>query len=124
MEGRGLMVAIDLQRLGLIEGVGAFGTQHYFTIGDGGTVGIFGRKYALRLSGKPGTKVQFPAILLTRMGKEVMSLLDVSGERQSMRELVELLKSPGVTEVALGTFVAYGATAKYSVEEILYTAPE
>ncbi|HEX8579112.1 MAG TPA: DUF2806 domain-containing protein [Allosphingosinicella sp.] len=101
--GQGLQIGLDLQRLGLIEGIGTFGLNQNFTVGAGGSVGVLGRKYALDLNGEPGTKVSVEAVMLTRMGREVFSLLDTSDEVAAMEALADRFAKEGLRSIVLGT---------------------
>lgn len=100
--GEGLHIGLDLQRLGLIEGIGTFGLNQNFILGADGRVAILGREYALLLSGKPETKTSIEALLLTRMGREVFSLLGNAGEVSALEALATRLPKEGLNSIVLG----------------------
>ncbi len=73
------LVTVDMQRLAVLDGVGISPTQSLVIPENGRTV-LPGRFYGLLIIGAPGTKLSFPILILTRMGSEIMSLLNVSDE--------------------------------------------
>ena len=100
-EGHDLLVSIDLQRLGIIEGLGIGGPQQNFTVDANGNAAIAGKSLGLLIHGTPGTKISFPVFMLTRMGQEVMSLLNVADEAQSLREIAGRVDKSGLERIDL-----------------------
>ncbi|MES2136455.1 MAG: DUF2806 domain-containing protein [Pseudomonadota bacterium] len=119
--GEALMVGLDLQRLGLLEGVG-FGPRKHTTIEASGFGGILGRNWALLLEGEVGKQIGWDAMLLTRMGEEVFSLLEVP-EVEALRALAEALPKDGLKKIQLGTCTP-GPNGNFSVggREVLWEA--
>lgn len=103
-EESGFLVSIDLQRLGVLGGVGTAATQN-FTIGVDGTTAITGKSWGILVRGTPGISLSFPVFVLTRMGQEVMSLLNVADEAQSLREVAGRLDKTGLESIALGEVI-------------------
>ena len=102
--GEPLMIGLDLQRLGLVEGIGGMGPERSLTLDASCKAGIFGRAWGLLVEGEAETKVQWPVILLTRMGVEVFSLLEVPNEAQALRALAEKLPKAGLRKIGLGRY--------------------
>jgi len=103
--GQLYLVIVDLRRLGIIEGGGISGPKQNLTINDSGIAGIAGKNWGLLVRGNPGTKLTFAVYLLTRMGQQVMSLLNVADEAASLRELEGKLDKAGLQSIALGRVV-------------------
>jgi hypothetical protein len=101
-EGHEYLVTLDLQRLGIIEGVGFGGPQQNFTVNADGNAAIAGKSWGLLVRGTPGTKVSFEVFLLTRMGKEVMSLLNVADEVKNLRKVADIINKTGLDSIGLG----------------------
>lgn len=101
-EGHRYLVSVDLQRLGMMEGVGIGGPQQNFVLDTIGKIGIAGKSWGIPIRGIPGTKVSFPVFILTRMGQEVMSLLNVADEVQSLREIADIVDKSGIAWTGLG----------------------
>ena len=73
---------------------------------------------ALIVRGTVGTKITFPAFLLTRMGQEVMSLLNVADEDQTLRQVAGHMHKVGLISVALGQYTEVGG------DEVLFPETE
>lgn len=99
--GNEYLATVDLQRLGVIEGIGIGGPQQSFDIDANGVAAIAGQKWGLLVRGTPGTKLQVSVVILTRMGREVMSLLEVAEERESLREVANTLNKNGLESIEL-----------------------
>jgi len=94
---------LDLQQLGLVEGVtGLGGLSKTFAVGPPGHAVIRSRRLTLLVQGKPGSTTQLSAIILTRLGREVFSLLDTGDETSRMVELAGLIDKAGLTKISLG----------------------
>lgn len=100
-EGELYLVSVDLRRLGIIDG-GVGGPKQNFTVDANGIAGIAGKTWGLLVRGTPGTKLAFPVFLLTRMGQQVMSLLNVADEAASLREVEKKLDKAGLQSISLG----------------------
>lgn len=101
--GEALMVGLDLQRLGLLEGIG-HGPQRTAKVDANGVAGITGRTKALLIEGEPDTKLSWDVLLLTRMGEEVFSLLQTPRESELLRSLADKLNKAGLKKISLGSF--------------------
>lgn len=115
------MIAIDLSRLGLIEGAAGDSPSKQFTIRDEGYLVQENRGYALVVEGVAGTKVNFPAMPLTRLGNEVFSLLAVNDETASLRDMAKKFERQGVSTIKLGTYTPHGDGIRFVDTEVLFT---
>ena len=119
--GQHYIASIELQQLGLIEGVGGFGPQSEFIVSGEGYGLVAGNFWGLLIRGAPGTKILIPVFVLTRMGKEVMSLLNVAVEAQSLSDAAGLLNKSGLESILLGPIEKpsdYGMTFKLEPQQI------
>lgn len=116
-----LMAALDLQRLGLLEGVGTFGlTQNYDFTGQ--PRGFLKDGHVLVVHGESGAKFSVEAMLLTRLGVEVFSLLKAKNPTTALRSLAKLIENkPAVERIELGTTRGTGASLKIENTETLWT---
>lgn len=101
-EGELCLVSIDLRRLGIIDGGGIGGPKQNYVLDSNGIAGIAGKSWGLLVRGTPGTKLVFSVFLLTRMGQQVMSLLNVADEAASLREVEKVLSKSGLQSISLG----------------------
>lgn len=101
-KGSGYLVGVDMQRLGVIEGLGIAGPRRHHTIDESGDVPILGKSWGILIRGKPGTEFSFEVLVLTRVGREVMSLLDTADEPQNLREVAGHLNKSGLSSINLG----------------------
>ena len=101
-QGEKYMISIDLQRLGLIEGIGIGGPEQSFEIADNGFTIINGQKLGLLVKGQPGTKISIPIFVIIRVGLQVFSLLKLMNENESLREIVQEIKKLISNRLQLG----------------------
>jgi len=101
-KGHEYLVSVDLQRLGIIEGVGMGGPNQNFIIDANGNAAIAGESWGLLLRGTPGTKLSVSVFVLTRMGQQVMSLLKVADEPHNLREIADVVDKSGLEQIDLG----------------------
>ncbi len=106
-EGTRFLASVDMQRLGIIEGVGLGGPQQNYMIDENGNAAIAGKRWGLLVHGAPGTKLAFPVFVLTRMGHQVMSLLNLADEVASLREVEVKLDKSALKLILLGKIVQY-----------------
>lgn len=101
-EGQDYLTSVDLQRLGVIEGLGIGGPQQSFVVDANGYAGVAGSTWGLLVHGTSGTKIAVPVFILTRLGQEIMSLLNVAEEESSLREVAEHLSKAELKTIDLG----------------------
>jgi len=53
----------------------------------------------------PGLKVSVPVLMLTRMGRELISLLRIGCEKQNLRELVKEIDKTGLASISLAEII-------------------
>lgn len=103
--GEGYLIGIDLQRLGLVEGIGSLPPTHSFEIGADGSRAVAAGHKALMLYGPPGHKISIQAIVLTRLGREVFSLLEPQDSETGLREFAEAVRNVGVIKADIVNIV-------------------
>lgn len=121
LQDKGMLTALDLQRLGLIEGVtGVGGMRQSFTFNENPMPFMHG-EYCLLVRGEAGETISVDAIVITRLGKEIFSLLAPTDHRLALRELTSLLaRSEAVSRIELGKWQAEGARVLFFMEEVLF----
>jgi len=97
-----MYATIELRRMGLIEGVGGSQPTQNFALSNEGVAMIGGDTKALILKGRPGVHGTYSSLLLTRLGKQVMSLLAHTREEEALRELSKLIPKDGLEQILLG----------------------
>ena len=120
MENKPFMIAIDLARLGLIEGAAGKSPNRSFTIGPEGCFFQENGQHAIVCKGPVGTKFNVKAMPLTRLGIEVFSLLAVKDETTSLRTLAKILEKQSVDEIQLGTFEPEINGIRFFESEVLF----
>lgn len=100
--GNDFLISVDLQRLGIVEGLGFGGPQQTFVIDEDGFAGIAGNTWGLLVRGTPETKIAFPVFMLTRLGQEIMSLVNEPLEDVSLRNIAESLDKSALKSIELG----------------------
>lgn len=93
--------SLELRQLGVIEGSSIGGPQQTFVINAHGFVGIGGKTWGILVVGIAGTELHLPVFVLTRMGVQVMSLLNVADEAASFREVARDLNKAGLQSISL-----------------------
>ena len=100
------LISIELQQLGIMEGVATVGPHQKFTINMNGICGIAGKSWGLYISGKPETKLTIPVYVLTRMGQEVISILNISNEEATLRKISERLNKTELKTISLAKVIS------------------
>jgi hypothetical protein len=102
--GELLELCLEIQNLGLIEGVGA-NVNHRLEVDENGSASFIGNTHALAIRGTPGFLLPFDALPLTRLGREVFSLLPRPDEEKLLTELAERFPKDKLTRIEIGHFV-------------------
>lgn len=124
-EGERFLISIELQRLGLIEGVGIGGPSRKFVIHPSGASGVVGKQWGVLVKGNPGVEVTFEIFTLTRLGRQVMSLVTTADEPACLRELAVKMNKAGLHSIVLGRAVRQGAGWIFAPPlETLWEAPQ
>jgi hypothetical protein len=111
---------IDLQRLGLIDGVGGFGPNRKYTFDAAGNVTIQYGETALHIEGDPGAEVKIGAIIITRLGKEVFSLLPSDPKAQILKDIANHFPKDNIRKISFGRVVPEPGGLRFFTEEILW----
>ena len=115
-----LMIGLDLQRLGLLEGIGGLGGMSQTFEFGGEPMSFVKGQQLMVVSGQQGAQLSVPAIVVTRLGQEVFSLLTPSRPADALRELAGLLeKGDVVKRIELGPWVTEGDGLRYFAQEVL-----
>lgn len=104
-EGNNYIIRLDLTRLGLIAGENIGGPTRKFVIDGNGILVIADKTSCFVIKGKPATEVAFQVYLLTRLGQEVMSLLDPGQSTENLRDLSDHLNKSDIKTIFLGKVV-------------------
>lgn len=116
-----LSVGLDLQRLGILEGLsGIGGLQKNFTLSQDPQPFVKGNQ-CLVLFGDAGEQVSVNAIVVTRLGQEIFSLLSPADPRTALRDLASLLeKGQHVHRLELGHCDSEGGKLRFFKKEVLF----
>ena len=116
---------LKLEAMGLVQ----FGTgmlSKTVTLPANGMAHFVGGSASLRLSGTPGTKVNISAILLTRLGRELRSLLPPSDEVAKIRVMADWLATkhkPDIKKLELCVNVVQAGQSMAYPVEVLWELP-
>ena len=116
-----LRVGLDLQRLGVLEGLsGLGGMQQQFTMSSTNPKTFIKGGQALVVYGRDGDQVSVPAIVVTRLGQEVFSLLTPIDPNSALRCLSDLLKAQdAVSRIELGSWSPFGDGIQFVHTEMI-----
>lgn len=107
LENETLLKLLDLQRLGLLEGVGLIGLESSLPIGPDGYAYCEQANKGLLFYGAEGTSIKRGTIFVTRLGREVLSLLPPNNEGAGLLRLWQLNKDEAaITKVQIGDLAA------------------
>jgi hypothetical protein len=106
--GEYLLRLVDLQRMGLIEGVSGLGPNNSFKINEDGTFMMTSGTKGLVIKGEPGRECSLDTFLVTRLGKEVFSLLPPDREGKALRRAADALDKIGLTTIYLAALIHGG----------------
>ena len=94
---------VELETLGLIYGVSRIGGPVLnVNINEQGVGFFHGRRLSLVIYGKEGNVQKVPAIMLTQIGIEVMSLLPLGEESTLLMRMKDQISKEGISRIGLG----------------------
>ena len=116
-----LRIGIDLQRLGILECVTGLGSlQQQFIMSSKSPKTFIKGGQVLVVYGQDGAEVAVPAILVTRLGQEVFSLLTPKDPNSALRNLAELMKGQAAVQyIGLGPWVPEGDSLRFFCTEAI-----
>ena len=103
-EGDNLDTMLQLQTYGIISGAGGTINRNV-VLSDDGTGAITGTGWGLTLKGTPGTRVTFDVVAVTRLGREVFSLLPPPDEVELLKALAGEIDKHGLERIGLGPVI-------------------
>jgi hypothetical protein len=97
LSGQALLDALDLEHAGLLTGSQGFISFH---LEPGNSPAILPyRNFGVEVKYQPNLRISIPAMLLTRVGKEVVSILAPKDDFSVAQAFAELVPKGGVTEI-------------------------
>lgn len=115
--------AIGLEDAGLVSGNSAMLSKS-MSIDDQGYALIGAQAHGLAIKGPVGAKINYPACLLTKAGREIANLLGDYDDRDALRALANFIEKGQFTEVVLGPIIARQANSiTIRPTEQLWTSP-
>ncbi|MEA3040070.1 MAG: hypothetical protein QOE79_2583 [Sphingomonadales bacterium] len=116
---------LSLEELGLISGAGGTLNQTV-TIGSNGRGGMGGKERGLVLIGRPHAEKHLPVVVVTRLAKEVFSLLPAPDEIAALMEIVAAIDKTELTAIELGEiqYLPDGSGAIANTSEVWRASPE
>lgn len=94
-------IGVMLEDAGLISGAAGF-THRVVHIGDNRTGIFLGEKASLVITGEPGAEKEMPIWPLTRVGKQVASLLPETDERAALRKVATAIDKTQLERITMG----------------------
>jgi hypothetical protein len=117
-----------LESAGLIS-LGAGFLKRNATLNASGAAHIGGSHLCLQVTGEPGTKIEVPVVVLTRLGREVSTLLPKYDEQPEMKAIAKYLsEKPKIREklskIELGVLIySDGIPIHVHILELLWNKP-
>ena len=109
-----------LEASGLILGVTAVGLYQNMTFNDHGEAFIQEGNVRLVLHGKPGTKIKFNALVLTPLGREVLSLVGGRNIRESARVVAKAIRTSMIYEAYIFVQSSNNTEQRIEAKEVLW----
>jgi hypothetical protein len=122
LTGSDLAELVQLQDVGLLAGVGGLFNQTVDLSAAGQAI-IPNQGRLLMISGNPNQKLQFPVAMVTKIGREIASIIHVPFSIESSREIANRLPKSGLKSIALLTPTPSPGSAKLEMQEMLWTEP-
>jgi Protein of unknown function (DUF2806) len=101
--GKALVEVTLLENKGLVNGVGGLRNMNP-SIDAEGILPIVMRSHALFVFGEIGKSIPIGSLILTRLGAEVLSILNLPDDVESLRLLAEKMQKDGLSKILLGSF--------------------
>lgn len=103
---------LELENAGLLNVSGGLLAKN-LTINEQGIAHFSGKTFCLQIEGKSGCKLSIPAIILTRLGREIAVLVSRGGEIPELKKIAEHLKTEKqISRILLGALVYEGGVAR------------
>lgn len=112
---------MNLQDAGLVGGVGGFTSQQFF-ISPNGTTIIKHKGHLFGFEGTPGEKLSFGGCYLTKVGREVQTLLDPSGWRDGVLRAIKHMEKAHLKRVYHGAVINAVNTQAVIPIEVLWNS--
>ncbi len=100
LEGQELTQLLHLQDVGVLTGVGGTLNQK-FKIPPSGPTGLLYQNRLVLIKAQPGLEFNVPSIILTNIGKELLTIIEQPFDLVRLRELVERLPKQSFNSVEL-----------------------
>lgn len=104
---------LKLESAGLISGASGLGLSRTMTFNQQGYGFVTEGKLALVLKGEPNSTHKFPAILLTPLGSELLTLVPDRDVKAIMRQFASAMKKPELNAAYIGEIAANPQRANF-----------
>lgn len=98
---------LDLEEAGLLSGTHGFINKHFPANGYDQALAA-GKRLALGGCGPAGTKAEVPALLFSKVGRELLRLVDEADDRANLLKLANYLRRAGFQTLWLGPAIWLG----------------
>lgn len=123
-QGKGIRNLIQLEASGLIQGATGRGLSRNLTFDDAGYAVLVEGSLCLGFTGEPGAIESFEAIVLTQLGRELLSLLGGRNAKDAARSVAYAVRTPSLKEAHLGILKQEGAKTRVLITELLWDDDE
>lgn len=101
-EGSSFELAIRLEDAGLLTGVTGL-LSKTLTINSTSSASLAGKDFGLSFFGHVGTNIQFPCLLLTRVARQLLDVVQTTrDENEQLRLISNKVSKAGLTKIAIG----------------------
>jgi len=106
--GEDITELIHLESIGLIEGVAAGGFQKFIKFNEFGFNFLIEGDFAIQIKSQPNSMIRVPAIILTPLSIDIMSLMDDRDVAECARRVANEMRTPQINQAYLGKVYASG----------------
>lgn len=107
-DGHDIRHLIDLESMGLIDGASGLGLQRRLTFDQAGTGFYIEGSVALMFKGPPNRKLEVQAVILTKLGQEVLHLVAGRDTLECGRSVARAIRTADIRQCYIGKIVKGG----------------
>ncbi|SDF88402.1 Protein of unknown function [Celeribacter baekdonensis] len=119
-QGEDISHLIHLEASGLIHGASGLGLQKTVIFNDKGDASIREGNIIIFLHGEPEQKIEFEAVVLTPLGREVLCLVGSRNVREAARSVALAIRTPKIHEAYLNVLTIGENEQRIETKEVLW----
>lgn len=119
-KGSNITNLINLEASGLVQGASGLGLRKFIIFDNNGRAFLQEEKLFIVLSGEPGKRLSYEALILTPLGQEVLCLVGTRNAKEAAKVVANAIRTSQVFEAHLGVLPHSDTSGGIHVIEVLW----